>query len=345
LVLVSETASVGIDIGPNAAENRFSHWWRLSRVMVIGDTPNWSSTALGNARNGFSTAAFQVQTAFYGEADHVEASFAAGAGVRLFDRANGNTFVGSHLRENATGLKIEGTGGGNSNGNRWVGGNIEASFPQSIGVDIGEGDRNRIDGRIEISASGGIHVRINPPGTALAQENKLDLELTGTSAGYVLGDGWGNSQVRGTVINGGPFGASVTINTDALQTVVNAAPTGVAGVRIVDNGYGSILRGDVGGARWYERPSNQNTNAYNHDLLVGTGSVREAFGRNARTMSWTALTDGFQWYPVAAGSTVLAVMRFGNYRVWVSPTNGKLYIKGGDPIADDDGTVVGTQQQ
>lgn len=344
LVMYSTNSSaVGIDIGPNAGASRYPHWWRLRRVMVIGNTPDWSTTSLASSRSGL-TDGIRVQTSFYGHAEHCEVSYSAGNGFRLYDQANGNTFTGCHSRDNAIGLKIEGTGGGNSNGNAWLGGNIEASINNSIGVDIGEADRNRFTGRMEVScASGGIHVRVNPPSSTTAQENKFDLELTGTSKGYELGDGSGSSQVKGTYIHGGPFGSEIDINSDCLQTVIHASPTGLAGVTINDDGYGTILRGDLGGGKWYGRPSNQNTSAYNHDLLVGTGTVRESVGDNARSISFTGQADFIQWKLVDAGGTDLPVMMFGAYRVWVSPTDGKLYIKGTDPTTHSDGTVIGTQ--
>jgi hypothetical protein len=165
----------------------------------------------------------------------------------MFEQANGNTFTGCHSRDNAVGVKIEGTGTGNSNGNVWQGGNIEASIASSIGIDLGEADRNRFSGRMEVSATSGIHVRVNPPGSTLAQENVFDLECTGTSTGYQLGDGSGSSQVKGTIIRGGKVGAAITVNSDCIQTRIEVSPSGFAGVTLTDNGYGTILHADVGG--------------------------------------------------------------------------------------------------
>ena len=342
VIVATNSSAVGIDIGPNSGATRYPHWWRLTRVMVIGNTPNWATTSLASTRSGLADG-IRVQTAFYGHAEHCEVSYAVGNGFRMFAQANGNTFTGCHSRDNAVGVKIEGTGTGNSNGNAWLGGNIEASIASSIGIDIGEADRNRFTGRMEVSATSGIHVRVNPPSGTLAQENKFDLELTGTSKGYELGDSSGTSQVKGTYIHGGPFGNEIDINSDCIQTVIHASPTGLAGVTINDSGYGTILRGDLGGGKWYERPSNQNTSAYDHDLLVGTGTVREAVGDNARSISFTGQADFIQWKLVDASGTDLPVMMFGAYRVWVSPTDGKLYIKGTDPTTHSDGTVIGTQ--
>ena len=343
LVMYSTNSSaVGIDIGPNAGASRFAHWWRLKRVMVIGNTPNWATTSLATTRAGL-TDGIRVQTAFYGHAEQCEVSYSNGNGFRLYDRANGNTFTGCHARDNAVGVKIEGTGGGNSNGNVWQGGNIEASITGSIGIDLGEADRNRFSGRMEVSATSGIHVRVNPPSSTLAQENVFDLELTGTSVGYQLGDGSGTSQVKGTIIRGGKVGSTVTINSDCLQTRLEVAPSGFAGVTLTDSGYGTILHADVGGGHWYERPSNQNTSAYNHDLTVGTGSSDESLGDNSKTISFTSMSSAFTFEKVNAGGTNLSVLRFGAYRFWVSPTDGKAYIKGSTPTTHSDGTVVGTQ--
>jgi hypothetical protein len=343
MLLHSTGGTIGVRIGPNSGRTRFPHWWRLSRVMVIGNTPNWATTSLAATRSGFSTAGVQVVTAFYGTAEHSETAYCAGNGWHLLDQANGNSFMACHSRDSAVGLRIEGTGGGNSNGNIWHAGNIEASIASSVGIHIGEADRNRFAGRMEVSASGGTHVVVNPPSGTLAQENQFDLELTGSSAGYVLGDGSGSSQVKGTRIGGGKFGASIVIGSDCLNTVIEGSPTGFSGVTITDNGYGTILNADVSNGTWYERPSAANTTATQHELLVGVGSVRESMGDNTRTMSFTGSADLFQWKKVTAGSDVLAVMLFGSYRLWVSPVNGKLYIKGSDPTTHSDGTVIGTQ--
>lgn len=343
VLLYATGGTTGIKIAPNAGRTRFPHWWRLTRVMVIGNTPNWATTSLAASRSGFSTAGVQVVTAFYGTAEHSETAYCTGNGWHLLDQANGNSFMGCHSRDSAVGLKIEGTGGGNSNGNSWVAGNIEASIAGSVGISLGEADRNRFSGRMEVSAAGGTHVVVNPPVGTLAQENQFDLELTGSSAGYALGDGSGSSQIKGTRIGGGKFGSSITISSDCLNTVVAGSPTGFSGVTITDNGYGTILNADVSNGTWYERPSAANTTATQHELLVGVGSVRESMGDNTRTMSFTGSADLFQWKKVTAGADVLAVMLFGSYRLWVSPVNGKLYIKGSDPTTHSDGTVVGTQ--
>ena len=343
LVIVATNASaVGVDIGPNGGATRFAHWWRLRRVMVIGNTPNWATTSLASSRSGLADG-IRVQKAFYGHAEHCEVSYAVGNGFRMFEQANGNTFTGCHSRDNAVGVKIEGTGTGNSNGNVWQGGNIEASIASSIGIDLGEADRNRFSGRMEVSATSGIHVRVNPPTGTLAQENVFDLECTGTSTGYQLGDASGSSQVKGTIIRGGKVGSAITINNDCVQTRIEVSPSGFAGVTLTDNGYGTILHADLGGGHWYERPSNQNTSAYNHDLTVGTGSSDESLGDNSKTISFTSMSGAFTFEKVNAGGTNLSVLRFGAYRFWVSPTDGKAYIKGSAPTTHSDGTVVGTQ--
>jgi hypothetical protein len=343
LLLYSTGGTIGIKIAPNVGLTRYPHWWRLSRVMVIGNTPNWASTSLASTRSGFSTAGVQVVTAFYGTAEHSETSYCTGNGWYLLNQANGNSFMACHSRDSAVGVRIEGTGGGNSNGNSWVAGNIEASITGSIGISIGEADRNRFSGRMEVSAPSGTHVIISPPVGTLAQENQFDLELTGSSAGYLLGDGVGSSQVKGTRIGGGKFGTSIVINNDCLNTVIQGSPTGFSGVALTDNGYGTILNADISNGTWYERPSAANTAATQHELIVGVGSVREVMGDNSRTLSFTGATDLFQWKKIVAGANTLAVALFSTYRLWVSPVDGKLYIKNGDPTAHNDGTVVGTQ--
>ena len=343
VLMHSTGGTIGINIAPDAGATRYPHWWRLSRVMVIGNTPNWATTSLAAARSGFSTAGVQIKTAFYGTAENSETSYCAGKGWRLLDQANGNTFASCHSRDSAIGVAIEGTGGGNSNGNSWIGGNIEASITGSIGIVIGEADRNRFTGRMEVSAPSGKHVVINPPTGTLAQENQFDLELTGSSAGYELGDGSGTSEVRGTRIGGGKFGSTITINSDCLNTNIEGSPTGFSGVTITDNGYGTILHADVSNGTWYERPPAANTVAQQHGMVVGVGSVREDLGDNPRTFSFTGAADLVQIRKVTAGADTLPVLMLGSYRLWVSPVNGKLYIKGSDPTTHSDGTVVGTQ--
>lgn len=342
--IYSTGGTVAIDIGPNAAVNRFAHWWRLKNIIVLGNVPNWSTSYLANVRAGFSQAAFQVETAFYGVAEGCEAAETVGSGFYLFNQANGNTFLGCDTRNCAVGVKI--SGNQSSNGNNWFGGNIEATSNGSIGIQIDEAERNVFSCRMEISATGGTHVIVNPPATKYAQENNfIGMSLTGTSAGYVIGgaNASGSNYVRGTFISGGKLGASVVINSDCLGTRVEPAITGASGVTITDNGFGSIIHADVGGGRWYERPSNQNTTAYNHDLLVGTGSVRESMGDNAKTLSFTSQTDFFQFYKLTASGTDLPIMRFGAYRIWVNPLDGKMYINSVNPTTPTDGTVVGTQ--
>lgn len=343
VVLHSTTGTIGINIAPDSGLTRYPHWWRLERVMVIGNTPNWATTSLAAVRAGFSIAGVYIKTAFYGTAEHSETSYCVGNGWNLLSQANGNSFMACHARDNAVGLVIEGTGTGNSNGNSWIAGNIEASITNSIGIRIGEADRNRISGRMEVSATGGTHIVVSPPTGTLAQENQFQVELTGSSAGYVLGDGSGSSQVKGTNIDGGKFGASITINNDCLNTTIRGSSTGFSGVTITDNGYGTCIYADVSNGVWYERPSAANTTTNQHGLVVGVGTVREELNGNTRTMSFTSAVDLFSFRKLVVGGVTLPLMMFGTYRMWISPSNGKMYLKSSDPTAHDDGTVIGTQ--
>lgn len=343
ICIYSSTAAIGIDIKPNVGAARFPHWWELTRVMILGNTPNWSTTSLVTTRAGFATAAFRVETAFYGQANHCEATKTVGDGFLFVNQANGNTLTGCHTRDCAVGIEIR--GGLVSNGNCWYGGNIEASTANSIGILIGEGDRNIFTGRMEVSATGGTHIKIDPPVGALAQDNQfLGLCLTGTSAGYVIGDGAGTNQVNGTFISGGKLGASVVVNTDALYTWLECSAYGSSGVSITDNGSGSVMHYNQSSPNtWYERTAGQTANT--NVLAYISTSTGKTFSYNSggERLDFTALPDAFRRYALDAGGTTLAIMRLGAYRLWVSPTNGKLYINGADPTSPTDGTVVGTQ--
>jgi hypothetical protein len=343
ICIYSSTAAIGIDIQPDSGATRFPHWWELSRVMILGNTPNWSTTALVTTRAGFSTAAFRVETAFYGQANHCEATKTVGSGFLFLSQANGNTLTGCHTRDCAIGVEI--IGGATTNGVCWYGGNIEATTTNSIGIFLGQADRNVFTGRMEVSATSGVHVKIDPPVGTIAQDNQfLGLLLTGTSVGYVLGDGVGTNQVNGTFISGGKIGTSVTINSDALYTWLECSANASSGVTITDNGFGSVMHHNQSNPNtWYERNPTQSANT-NVLSFVSSGSGK-TFNYNSglERLDFTALSDAFRRYVHDAGGTQVAIMRFGAYRIWVSPTDGKLYINGADPTTPADGTVVGTQ--
>ena len=60
-------------------------------------------------------------------------------------------------------------------------------------------------------------------------------------------------------------------------------------------------------------------------------------------LDFTALADAVEHYAINPAGTAFAIMRLGAHRLWVSPTNGKLYISGSEPTTDTNGTVVGTK--
>jgi hypothetical protein len=343
LCIYSSTADIGINIKPNVGATRFAHWWELNRVMIIGNTPDWSTTALATTRAGFATAAFRVETAFYGQANHCEATQTVGNGFYLLNQANGNTFTGCQTRNCATGVNIDGNL--SSNGNTWSGGNIEASTAGSVGIFIGDADRNIFMGRMEVVGVGSTHVILNPPGSSFCQDNQfIGLCLTGSAAGYVLGDGSGLQRINGTFISGGKLGASVTINNDCLYTWIECTAYASSGVTVTDDGFGSVVHINQNSPNtWYERVAAANTNAVALNLTsTGTGKTFN-YNSGLERLDFTDLSDAFRRYSLDAGGTYLAIMRFGAYRLWVSPTNGKLYINGADPTTPTDGTVVGTQ--
>jgi len=341
LLLWSLTGATGIDIGPDSGGTRFPHWWRLDRVMVIGDTPNWVTTALGAAINGWTIAAIKVEKAFYGNASNCEASF-SNRGFYGINQHNGNTYTNCHARECNYGA--DWGGAASSNGNTWIGGNIEASLGSVVaGVYLRETDRNNFVGtRLEFSI--GTHIIIDPSSGAMAQENQfIGVMCAGTAPSYTLGDGAGASQILGTTILGGRVAGTITNNADCLGTRIEMSPTAASGVTLTDTGYGSVVHLDFGGGHWYERPTSSNTTTYDHDTLVGIGGTRESMNAGSKTLSFAGAADLFAFRSLSVSSVNLPIMAFGAYRTWVSPLDGKMYIKGSDPSSAGDGTVIGTQ--
>ena len=196
-----------------------------------------------------------------------------------------------------------------------------------------------IGNRIEWTSNGHIFINSN---VGNAQFNQLiSNALEGPAPAYVLGDGVGSSQVVSTYISGGRAAGLITINSDCIYTRFEAAPTSYGGA-ISDNGYGTILHVDPSAAdKWYEK--NFTSNSINHNLLVGGSATVDDYKANVHRVDFTNLSDAFQHRALNAGGTWLAIFQMGAYRLWVSPTNGKLYINGTDPATPTDGTVVGTQ--
>jgi hypothetical protein len=133
----------------------------------------------------------------------------------------------------------------------------------------------------------------------------------------------------------------VTINSDCIYTRMEAAPSSYAGT-LTDNGFGSIVHIDVNSAnKWYEKSFS--SASIGHEYQVGGAATVDNYKANYHRIDFTNLSDAFQHRSLNAGGTWLAIFQMGNYRLWVSPTNGKLYINGADPTTPTDGTVVGTQ--
>jgi hypothetical protein len=144
-----------------------------------------------------------------------------------------------------------------------------------------------------------------------------------------------------TIIQNCAINNGVTITANAVRTRLmnNARLDGT----VTDGSTTTVMWNDPTGATqpglgWYAKngTSKWEQRIYNDSTWVslGTGYLR---------LNFDNLNDAFRWYNLDAGGTQLAIMRFGAYRLWVNPGNGKLYINGADPTTPTNGTVVGTQ--
>lgn len=342
LLVYSATAAVGINIQPNAGSTRFAHWWRLNRVMVVGTTPNWGSTALGSAIEGFSTAGIRVQRSYYGAAYNCEASWVDGSGFLGLNEHNANMYYGCQTRNCNIGVNW---GGANaSNGSSWIGGAVENSVgTETAGIFVGESDRNNFLG-VRMECSYGTHIIVNPP-TGIAQENQfIGCIMGGTAASMTLGDATGTSIVRGTFVSGGKMSGALVVNSDCTQTHIEMSGTSASGIAVTDNGYGTIMHLDpTSTGRYYERATTANTSATSVETTIAGGSVEKDYNDSYLNMSFSNLANAFRFENVNAGGTELAIFRMGAYRLWVNPADGKLYLSGATPTSGTDGTVVGAQ--
>jgi len=144
-----------------------------------------------------------------------------------------------------------------------------------------------------------------------------------------------------TIIQNCSINSGVTITANAVRTrLQNNARIGGT---VTDNSTTTVMWNDPTGATapgvgWYAKngTSKWEQRLYNDSTWIGlgTGYLR---------LNFDSLSDAFRWYNYNAGGTQLAIMRFGAYRLWVNPGDGKLYISGSDPATPTSGTVVGTQ--
>ena len=328
LTIQSTTANGGIYIGDIA------HFFRVSRVVIDGQS--------SGVATGFTSAGIAIERSYYGTIEGCDIVYCSANGIYGFRECNGNFFQMNSIRQCGTGIRIT-DDFSNSDGCSIISNEIE-----SARTDAGSGyaialigaDANMVIGnRIEWTSNG--HVFINN-GVGVAQFNQLiGNMLEGPAPAIILGDGTGSSQVVGTFISGGRGANAVTINSDCIYTRMDAAPDSYGGT-ITDSGYGTILHTDPSSTnKWYEKSFS--SNAINHNLVVGGSGVVDDYKANFHRIDFTNLSDAFQHRALNAGGTWLAIFQMGFYRLWVSPSNGKLYINGADPTTPTDGTVVGTQ--
>jgi len=329
LTIRSTTASVGIYCGDIA------HFFQVNRVVIDGQNGAGVAT-------GFSSAGIGIERSYYGTIQGCDIAYCSANGIFGFRECNGNFFQMNSIRQCGTGIRIT-DDVSNSDGCSIISNEIE-----SARTDPGSGyaialigaDSNMIVGnRLEWFPNG--HIYINS-GVGVAQYNQIiGNVMEGPAPAIVLGDGTGTNQVIGTFISGGRAATAVTINSDCLYTRMEAAPSSYGGA-LTDNGFGSIVHIDVNNAnRWYEKSFS--SASIGHEYIVGGAAVLDNYKANYHRIDFTNLTDAFQHRALNAGGTWLAIFMMGAYRLWVSPTNGKLYINGADPTTPTDGTVVGTQ--
>ena len=149
------------------------------------------------------------------------------------------------------------------------------------------------------------------------------------------------NQGTDTIIQNCSINAGVTITANAVRTKLmhNARLQGTftdSSTTTQDyndiTGAGSPGNGWViknGTSKWQQRLYNDSTH-----VDFGTGYFR---------LNFDQLADAFRMYAIDAGGTDLAILYLQGYRIWVNPSDGKLYIKGSDPTTSSDGTVIGTQ--
>ena len=132
-------------------------------------------------------------------------------------------------------------------------------------------------------------------------------------------------------------GATITANAVRTRFLNNARVDGT----IIDNSTTTTMFNDMTASSspaWYAK---NGTSKWQQQVYSDSTGID--FGTGYLRYNFDNLSDAFRWYNLNAGGTQLAVQRFGAYRLWVNPGDGKLYIKGADPTTPTDGTVVGTQ--
>jgi hypothetical protein len=320
LKITTSTGAIGIDLP------FITHFWRVIRCHI----------------SGFSTAGVRGTSCFHGLLQHCDIETNA-IGFKAVAEVNGCHLINNSFRQNLIGVSIEGNPI-SSQGNIVMSNVIESARALSTyAVQILGGVSNVINcNRLEYT-TGTAHVYINSDGVAGQYNQITGNVMEGTIAAMILGDGVGSNQVLSTYVSGGRAIGAITINSDCTYTDIRGAPTAFAGA-ITDSGYGSKIEvADSTAGKRYVRAASENTAAKSMETIIGGTAVITDYNSLVKRLDFTELSDAFQFYAINPAGTAFAVMRFGAYRLWISPSNGKLYTKGSEPTTDTDGTVVGTQ--
>lgn len=320
LRLSSSFASVGIDIP------RLSHHWQISRCHIVG----------------FSTAGVRAASAFCGKLEHCDIETNA-IGFLASAEVNGCVLANNSFRQNLIGVSLEDRPS-SSAGNTIIGNVIESARRGSLyGIQVLGSDSNMIHcNRIEYTA-GSSHVIIRGGSTRAQFNQMIGNVLEGTVAAIILGGGEGRNNVMSTFVLGGRAAGAITIHPDCTYTHVTAAPASYP-QKIVDNGYGSVVDLDRStSGKYYARGATSNSRDKSIESLTGNVAHITNFNDLKYRLDFALMSEAFQFYVLSPTGKPFPVMRFGAYRIWISPSNGKLYIKGADPDSDTDGTAVGTQ--
>jgi len=333
-----------------------------------GTSGNWNiviSDLTIQGQAGTTTGIFFDYT-YHSQIDRVEVSYHGGDGIKI-QRGFYNDINSPWIHHNTLhGIFF----GQTSNACNVVGGHIERNGQNGILI-FSEGAAARTHGMsilnttFESNASSnlelfdvdecrvfGSYFESQPPDTTLrhvfvtddssvSSWNVIDAcNFAGTNAAATLVsisvDRASDTTIQNCAINNG-----VTITSNAVRTRLMNNPR-LDGT-VTDTSTTTVMWNDPTGATapglgWYAKngTSKWEQRLYNDSTWVslGTGYLR---------LNFDSLSDAFRWYNLNAGGTELAIMRFGAYRVWVNPGDGKLYINSADPTTPTNGTVVGTQ--
>lgn len=203
-----------------------AHWATVKGCDIRGSSTGSDLSGTHNSGVGI-----EIEQSFYVDITNNDISSFT-TGIYGFNQFNGNFVHANSIRRCNTGIKVSSTTA-NSDGNDISGNEIEGGESGDLyAIEIEGGSNNTVtNNRLEYSPNGTAHIYVHElSGSTDAVRNEIcHNHCVGTIPSVIIGDASGSGEVQNTLLLGGYYASTITIDASASYTKVVVDGRSIAG--------------------------------------------------------------------------------------------------------------------